>query len=45
VPIAFVGMQDRYGTSGRWDELLEYFHFTPQAIAEAAREVLSRKGA
>jgi transketolase len=45
VPIAFLGMQDRYGTSGRWDELLEHFHLTPQAIAEAAREVLSRKSA
>ena len=45
VPIACLGMQDRYGTSGRWDELLEHFHLTPQAIAEAAREVLSRKSA
>jgi transketolase len=45
VPIAFLGMQDRYGTSGRWDELLEHFRLTPQAIAEAAREVLSRKSA
>ena len=45
VPIAFLGMQDRYGTSGRWDELLEHFHLTPQAIAEAARELLSRKSA
>ncbi len=43
VPIAFLGMQDRYGTSGRWDELLEHFHLTPQAIAAAARELLSRK--
>jgi transketolase len=45
VPMAFVGMQDRYGTSGRWNELLEYFDLTPQAIAQAAREVLARKGA
>jgi len=43
VPMAFVGIQDRYGTSGRWDELLEYFHLTPGRIAEAAREVISRK--
>ncbi len=43
VPIAFLGMQDCYGVSGRWDELLVHFHLTPQAIAEAAREVLSRK--
>ncbi len=45
VPMAFVGMQDRYGTSGRWDQLLEYFHLTPAAIAEAARDVISRKSA
>jgi transketolase len=45
VPMAFVGMQDRYGTSGRWDQLLEYFHLTPAAIAEAARNVISRKSA
>ncbi len=43
VPMAFVGMQDRYGTSGRWDELLEHFQLSPRAIAEAAREVLTRK--
>ena len=45
VPMAFVGMQDRYGTSGRWDQLLEYFHLTPAAIAEGARNVISRKSA
>jgi transketolase len=45
VPMAFVGMQDRYGTSGRWDQLLEHFHLTPAAIAEAARDVISRKSA
>lgn len=42
VPMAFIGMQDRYGTSGRWDELMEHFNLTPGAIAEAAREVISR---
>jgi transketolase len=45
VPMAFVGMQDRYGTSGRWDQLLEHFHLTPAAIAEAAHDVISRKSA
>ena len=43
VPLAFIGMRDRYGTSGTWEELLEYFGLTPQAIAEAARGVMSRK--
>ncbi len=41
-PIAFVGV-DRYGTSGKWDELLGYFELTPQRLAAAAREVIGRK--
>jgi transketolase len=43
VPIAYVGMRDRYGTSGTWDELLEHFGLTPAAIAQAARDVIARK--
>ena len=43
VPIAYVGMRDRYGTSGTWEELLEYFSLTPAAIAQAARDVIARK--
>ena len=43
VPIAYVGMRDRYGTSGTWEELLEHFGLTPAAIAEAARNVVRRK--
>src|SRR3989442_914500 len=43
VPLAFIGMRDRYGTSGTSDELLEYFGLTPQAIVEAVRGVMSRK--
>jgi transketolase C-terminal domain/subunit len=41
--MTFVGMQDRYGTSGRWDELLEHFQLSSRAIAEAAHDVLTRK--
>ncbi|MCC7365970.1 MAG: transketolase family protein [Dehalococcoidia bacterium] len=41
-PIAFVGV-DRYGTSGKWDELLGYFHLTPERVAQAAREAIARK--
>jgi len=44
VPMAFVGMQDQYATSGRWDQLLKHFGLTPEKIAEAARGVLARKG-
>lgn len=42
VPIAFVGV-DRYGTSGKWDELLGYFDLTPERLAAAAKEVIGRK--
>jgi len=43
VPLAYVGMRDRYGTSGTWEELLEYFNLTPEAISDAARGVIARK--
>ena len=42
-PVEFVGMRDRYGTSGTWKELLEHFNLTPDAIAQAARNVIARK--
>ena len=42
-PIAFVGMRDRYGTSGTSGEVLRHFGLTPEAIAEAAREAIARK--
>lgn len=42
VPVSFVGV-DRYGTSGKWDELLGYFDLTPQRIAQAARDAIARK--
>ena len=41
-PIGFVGV-DRYGTSGKWDELFGYFDLTPQRIAQVARDVIARK--
>ena len=43
VPAAFVGMRDRYGTSGTWEQLLEHFELTPDAIARAATGVVGRK--
>lgn len=42
-PVEFIGMRDRYGTSGTWQQLLEYFSLTPEAIAKAARNVIARK--
>jgi len=43
VPVEYVGMRDRYGTSGSWEQLLEHFGLTPGAIAEAAQKAISRK--
>jgi transketolase len=43
VPQEYIGMRDRYGTSGTWEQLLEYFHMTPADIAEAARRAIARK--
>jgi transketolase len=42
-PMAFIGMQDQYGVSGRWDELLEHYGLSAEKIAEAARGVVARK--
>lgn len=42
-PVECVGMRDRYGTSGTWKELLEFFNLTPEAIAKAARDAIARK--
>jgi len=42
VPMAFVGV-DRYGTSGKWDQLLDYFALTPARVAQAARDAIARK--
>ncbi|MBI5948705.1 MAG: transketolase family protein [Chloroflexi bacterium] len=41
-PMSFVGV-DRYGTSGKWDELLGYFELTPARVAQAARDAIARK--
>jgi transketolase len=44
VPMAFVGMTT-FGTSGRWDQLLEHFGLAPSRIAAEARELVARKRA
>jgi transketolase len=43
VPLKRVGIQDRFGTSGKAEELLKYFGLLPGDLVEAAREVLARK--
>jgi len=42
-PVEYVGMRDRYGTSGTWKQLLEHFDLTSEAIAAAAKKAISRK--
>jgi transketolase len=43
VPVKRVGIHDRFGTSGKAEELLKYFGLTPDDLVEAAREVLTNK--
>jgi len=43
VPMRFVGVQDRFGTSGDPAELLKAFHLMPEDIARAAKDVLKLK--
>ncbi|QVW34731.1 transketolase family protein [Geobacter sulfurreducens] len=43
VPLKRVGINDRFGLSGKAEELLKYFGLMPADLAEAAREVLTRK--
>lgn len=42
-PVAFVGMRDRYGTSGGWEQVLEYFDLTAPAVVRAAKDVMARR--
>lgn len=43
VPVKRVGIKDRFGTSGKAEELLKYFGLMPDDLVEAAKEVLTRK--
>lgn len=43
VPMKMVGIEDRFGTSGDADRLMEIYGLTPENIAKAAREVIKRK--
>lgn len=42
-PLKRIGIRDRFGTSGKADELLKYFGLTSEDLAEAALELLGRK--
>ncbi|MXY78320.1 MAG: transketolase family protein [Chloroflexi bacterium] len=43
VPMEQVGVQDRYGESGTWTQLLDRHGLTALGVAEAVRRVLARK--
>ena len=43
VPLKRVGVNDRFGTSGKAEELLKYFGLTAEDLVEAGREMLTRK--
>ena len=43
VPMAFTGMHDRFGESGRPRELMQKFGMTTEAIAKEALDLLARK--
>ena len=43
VPVEFVGMRDRYGTSGTSEQVLAYFNLTAEAMAESAKRAMARK--
>ena len=43
VPLKRVGIQDRFGLSGKAEELLKYFGLMPENLVDAAKEVLLRK--
>jgi transketolase len=42
-PLKRVGIHDRFGLSGKAEELLKYFGLMPADLVEAAKEVLLRK--
>ena len=43
VPMEFVGVQDKFGQSGKPDELLEHYGMGKNSIKEAVKKVLKRK--
>lgn len=43
VPVVRVGVQDRFGRSGRPEDLLEAYGLTPAAIVDAARRAVALK--
>lgn len=44
VPVKLVGMNDCFAESGNYSGLLEKYGLSPKTVADAAKEVLKRKG-
>jgi transketolase len=44
VPVEFVGMRDRYGTSGAADIILDHFGLNAAGVVGAAKRAIGRKG-
>ncbi|MEI8270227.1 MAG: transketolase C-terminal domain-containing protein, partial [bacterium] len=42
-PIEFVGVHDKFGQSGKPNELIEHYGMGKESIKEAVRKVLKRK--
>jgi len=42
VPVVKIGMEDQFGKSGTWQNLMEHFHLTPNSIATRALEALKK---
>lgn len=43
VPMEFIGVKDKFGQSGKPDELIEHYGMGEKAIKEAVKKVLKRK--
>jgi transketolase len=43
VPVEFIGVKDKFGQSGKPDELLEHYEMGESHIKEAVKKVISRK--
>jgi len=43
VPLTRVGVQDRFGISGKAEDLIRYFGLLPENLVEAAKEVILKK--
>jgi transketolase len=43
VPVRRLGVEDRFGQSGRWEELLAHYGLVPDRIATQAEQLIRRR--